>query len=200
MRHRFTIGRLATLAITGATVFAIAAVTPALAGAEQHRDRVILCVKKHGEDRGTVRDIGPGRTCRRGERPVKLNKRGRRGAQGPAGPQGATGAKGATGATGATGPAGPIGPIGATGPSGTGTAVVRTAEADAASASRQCEKGETALGGGGSLEDDAGALVQTAPLNGPGELARDGETATGWIATASKSTSGRVFVWVICSS
>ena len=60
---------------------------------------ITACVKRTG---GVLRVIDASRSCRRGEKRLRLNQRGRRGRRGPAGPAG-VGTPGAPGASGAPG-------------------------------------------------------------------------------------------------
>ncbi len=71
-----------------------------------------LCIRKKGDDKGTVRVASH---CKKGERAVVVGDadRGPAGAPGAAGAQGAPGAGGSAGAAGAPGAAGPQGPAGA---------------------------------------------------------------------------------------
>jgi hypothetical protein len=89
------------------------------------------------------------------------------GATGPAGPTGATGATGPTGATGATGATGPTGATGATGPAGSsGSGGGSGLFAGLITAPPAAAGWTWANQGGGTLQNNTGALCANLPLTG----------------------------------
>jgi hypothetical protein len=101
----------------------------------------------------------------------------------PAGPRGPQGAQG---------PQGPAGPKGD--PAPTPTITVRDSAVENGFAEADCEPGEVALGGGGTVDTD-GFLVDSEPD------AFAGDTPTGWIAQAALSNGdpADVIAWVVCA-
>jgi hypothetical protein len=105
----------------------------------------------------------------------------------PRGPQGPQGAQG---------PAGPQGPKGDKGdPAPTPIITVRASDPASGDAAVFCQDGEVALGGGGTPGAN-GFLTDSEPD------ALDGETPTGWFASAADVNGGPVDVmaWVICGA
>jgi hypothetical protein len=110
---RIVIAAIATLAVLGGTAYATVL---APSGGQ-----IRACA---GNGNGSLRAVGAGDDCRKGERPLSWNVAGRAGTDGtdgspgPAGPQGPAGAAGSQGPAGAAGSQGPAGAAGSQGPPG----------------------------------------------------------------------------------
>jgi hypothetical protein len=112
--------------------------------------------------------------------------------RGPAGPAGPEGARGATGERGLTGPAGATGAAGPRGPAGPTTVTVRTLDG-MGQAQADCQPGERATGGGGTIQAaGTGFLVNSEPLPNNG-------TPTFWFVQSSVNTDP-VIAWVVCAA
>jgi hypothetical protein len=133
---------------------------------------------------------------RRGQLPAgPQGPQGPAGARGPEGPPGARGAEGATGARGAEGPVGPRGPQGPQGPAGATNVTIRTGPTQASGfeASAECNPGEVAVGGGGSIDDAVPAFLRDSTPNGP----------TGWLVFAQRadgSAAQNITASVVCAA
>jgi hypothetical protein len=110
---RIVIAAIATLAVLGGTAYATVL---APSGGQ-----IRACA---GNGNGSLRAVGAGDDCRKGERSLSWNVAGRAGTDGtdgspgPAGPQGPAGAAGSQGPAGAAGSQGPAGAAGSQGPAG----------------------------------------------------------------------------------
>jgi hypothetical protein len=118
---------------------------------------------------------------------------GPQGPQGPAGAPGAQGSAGTPGADGAPGPQGATGPQGPQGPAGPTNLVVRVGS-DGFSSNADCNAGERATGGGGSVMSGPGGLSVSTPEPGIA-----GFTPTAWHVQAETGLS-TVRAWVVCAS
>ncbi len=139
---------------------------------------------------------------RRGQLPA--GPQGPQGPQGPRGPEGPPGARGAEGppgargaegATGARGAEGPVGPRGPQGPAGATNVTVHTGPTQASGfeASAECNPGEVAVGGGGSIDDAVPAFLTDSTPNGP----------TGWLVFAQRadgSAAQNITASVVCAA
>jgi hypothetical protein len=105
-------------------------------------------------------------------------------------PKGAKGDQGPQGVQGAQGPKGDKGD-----PAPTPIITTRVGDTATGSATVDCEPGEVALGGGGTVDGD-GFLVDTGPNADPGD------PPTSWFAAASLSNGdpADVFAWVVCAA
>jgi collagen triple helix repeat protein len=178
------------------------------------------CVHK-SSNQVRIIDHDTGENCKQNEQHVHWNQVGPPGAPGPAGPpgppgpagpagppgpQGETGPAGPQGETGPAGPAGPQGPQGDTGPAGpTGpqgpqgpqgpagptNVVVRQGSSGLGADVANCDAGERATGGGGTVVTGLGALKTSIPLPGIG-------TPTAWAVIGEPGTTVKAFV--VCAS
>ena len=164
-----------------------------------------------------MRAVDSSKRCAASERTLRLNQRGPRGLQGSAGAKGAVGAngqQGIQGPAGVNGQPGAPGAEGAAGAAGATNVVVRTTSGAVpmgalnASATKNCDAGERAVGGGGRVQsqpNNAAALMDTSvPMNG-GTFADPGETPNGWqvrvVSPAAAFPAGMTLhVYVVCAS
>jgi hypothetical protein len=145
---------------------------------------------------------------------------GSNGATGPKGDTGATGPAGPKGDTGAMGLTGPKGNTGSSGPTGIATVVTRTtsftfpanngATGQSLDGHVGCNSGESALGGGTSMDTYASVggqpntvVLQSRPALADGSAPANSGTAVGWYAQAVRNsdfTATTITVYVLCGS
>jgi hypothetical protein len=183
----------ANVAATLALVFAMSGGAIAATGGFSSGGTLKACVNREGR----LKLLKSGEHCKRGTKTVSWNQVGPAGAPGAPGAAGPAGQKGADGIKGVQGPEGE---------SGFTNVVVRTTTPNGLLISGtqivECEPGETAIGGGAARNDlsNSSKLYASAPTNEKNQLAKDGETPTGWLAGVENPGGASTTFYAVCSS
>jgi hypothetical protein len=152
--------------------------------------------------------------CKKSERRVSWD------IAGPAGPPGSNGSNGAPGPVGPPGDTGAPGPKGDTGATGIASVVTRTtsftfpanngATGQVLDGHAVCNSGESALGGGWSMDPNTSVgtqpntvILQNRPALADGNAPANGGTSLGWYVQAMRNSdliATTVTVYVLCGS
>lgn len=148
-------------------------------------DEIDACVNKKT---GAVRIVKRARDCKKYERHIKWDKEGDRG---PRGEEGDEGDRGPAGPPGPPGPTGPPGTPGTPGEPGTALTFYQRTETGVGIAVVECDDGDTATGGGGTVQGGPGGTELDLRATFPS----GSDAWTAW----SVAPSNIVTAYVICA-